>query len=800
MYLSIQRCFKLDKIVKSFEVALRTYVSNKIINTYDDNEKFKFELERIREESNNLNIINSGYNIAKLEMTIKNNKDIYEGLLYSQRCRLNKDYDNKQVLYVGQLFDLILIFFNPLFIELGRKFETNNEFLFSSNKYSKLRNDLSHPASSKIKKEDSIIILKYIEKLQELLGYEDYWYISKNEIIKDISEYKKEADSEIFKIHNLNELEINYKRLISRENELSMLSDYIIGKDKYYRKSGSVVLYGYGGVGKTAIVTEFINRIAKKKNDGDKSFDIDFILYFTSKDEKLDFSKTTGDLFISQQKRQVNNFGDFMGKFFKYINIKDIEEYKCSMLRGIVVIDNIETFSEVDKNKMISEFIKLSPIGIQFIITSRNEEKCDESIHVEGFSAVSEGMKFIDEYIDEYDLFISLSIEEKEKLILASNGNTLILILSLTRLNSGKASIDQVLFELNNIAAQNTEIIANFMYKNTFDNIIRELEAKEYNPVEVLLVISYYNEPVDLLTINLLCNCKNIRNVEYICKELSSRLVLNKYKEQYELNEFAAKFVFIKMKPNNIELKKLKDLIRDRKRFIKENLDTLNEKRSKLTYLNDIINEWKPRTYIDKLAVAEVYNLYSEAKKITSLDSANQNYMIEKLNKKFVDYELSTSHPYIRYQKARCYQLLLQYDINISESRDIANNYFELAIMSIEYDYTFIQETSSYAHILWLFGQFKLKYLKDPKSALKYYQQAQFEFEELGIIDETYYKVLANSCDALFDINAQGDQREYIKLHSELLKLLNENSHKYKSIQKYLNYHAYRARTFLDKD
>ena len=54
-------------------------------------------------------------------------------------------------------------------------------------------------------------------------------------------------------------------------------------------------------------------------------------------------------------------------------------------------------------------------------------------------------------------------------------------------------AIQSIISELNNVSSQNVEIIADFMYKNSFDQTINELNKRNFKPIEMLRVISLYD-------------------------------------------------------------------------------------------------------------------------------------------------------------------------------------------------------------------------------------------------------------------------------------------------------------------
>lgn len=104
-------------------------------------------------------------------------------------------------------------------------------------------------------------MLLFITKICDNIDDEYFWFVSKSDINKKIELYFTSSSSRILKIDNLNNTVSFHKKTVCRESELEKLHEYIVGKSSYHRVAGSVVLFGYGGVGKTALVVDFIHNL-----------------------------------------------------------------------------------------------------------------------------------------------------------------------------------------------------------------------------------------------------------------------------------------------------------------------------------------------------------------------------------------------------------------------------------------------------------------------------------------------------------------------------------------------------------
>ena len=103
--------------------------------------------------------------------------------------------------------------------------------------------------------------------------------------------------------------------------------------------------------------------------------------------------------------------------------------------------------------------------------------------------------------------------------------------------------------------------------------------------------------------------------------------------------------------------------------------------------------------------------------------------------------ERVTAHPYIKYQKARILQLVDRSNILPEKHVGAIKKGFNDAVYSIKTieQYSGIQQTKSYASLLWLFGQY-LSDNHDLATAIRYLEEGKFSFEEQQIADQEYYQ------------------------------------------------------------
>ena len=735
MYLSNKSASRLDELIKGFEVAYRSYVVDIVKTNFPTQLEFENHLKSSLRSIGGTSIYNLArykQKIARILTDVKGQFDTIESC-YSAFLTQSVP-DNSRVPYISTIIDYIEIFFDPYFknSQLFKGF-TAKDFLSLSYQFHRVRNELSHPASSRISINTSKEIIRFIEKNLLNLDPKYFWYKSNDNVKVSIADFLSSISGPTIRINNIGEIAYTHKKLIQRQNELTTLKEFLFGKEgfRFYRKARSVVVYGYGGLGKTALVLEFINEIVKDCMDGNRN-DIDFLLYFTAKEEELTLSNNN-QFQINELKKQIFSYDSFIKNLYQYLKIKDKSD--LFNLRGILIIDNIETLKE-DKKKII-DFIQTLPDSIQVILTSREEEAADSKIALKGFEKIEAGITFLKEYIDEYNLSFEYQ-DEFSKIATSAKGNTLILVLALLRLNENIESFQDILNELNSTSSTSIGAVANFMYKNTFDQSIAEIEKRGINSKKILSVIAYYNEPIDLYALAKLSNISSIPILESVCDVLLQKLVLTKKNESYEINEFASKFIIVKIIPNKIEAQFLTNQISEFKFERRRTLRSLEENRSN-SKLNNIMEDWAPRNNIEKIAIAEAYNLYFSLSARTRDKKSSEKYIIEK----FSEIESYSQHPYVKFQKARIFSRLLKNSFK-KEYSDIVTKSYEEAIFSIKFDYQYISHTQSFAVVLWLYAMFLIDAFEEYTIAARNLEEAKAVCENLGIKNDNYAQIVAH--------------------------------------------------------
>lgn len=740
MYISNEKIHALDVPVKDFEVALRGFVADVMLRTYPSRSDYEHEISNVN--------FGPGYIFSKKLNSkvgrLKANKTATYDWLIACRSSFQNRTCASEAPYVSELIDLILIFFDAAFsgMRLAEKFSSVDDFYYSCIQYHKVRNSLSHPATNPIQEVDALRVLNFIESLSAVMDSKYFWYQQRGDIIKSISKYKEVEVGGKLKASNIEYARLSHKGLFCRDDVLKELYTSVAGEGRR-RLAGSYVLYGYGGVGKTAIVTEFLLRLQKDKLDGLYD-DIEFLLFYSSKDEYLRTSQTTGGLYIDRDRPEFSTLDGLKSLILKSLSIDSLDDVERNYRRGIIVIDNFENIESVERQRII-EFTKDVPRSVQFILTSRNEENCEEKSHVRGFSDLDVGVRFIKGLLEEQEDELLLTDEQLRGLVSVSTGNALVIIQILSSLQNKTSTFEAAMAQIENMNSRNSEAIASFMFKNTFDSVVLDAESIGLPAKKVLQYFSLYGEALELYSISKLAKI-SVSDAETLCEMLLSRIVIVKRGEYYEMNEFARRFIHLSLLTDRVEESRLKSAIKTHKENVARRLDKFNSILSRDKNLKRIVAEWQPRTYIDNMIISELFLIYQLAQDLCKRrDRPGYEIKLAEIE----DCVAISGHPYVSFQKARVLRLGLE-RLSISDkdyTLRIVKSY-EMALEAILYDYRYLDGTPAHSSLLVVFGAFLTSTCREHGRAIRFLEDASLQMGD-GELDRKWYLCqiyLARAC------------------------------------------------------
>ena len=753
MYLTIKQHDMFRTLLMGFEIPFRAYIADVVVSNYNEDE-FESQMDSKKSLLSHTSppFLRNVLPNACAKRTLKLTYTKFQTAKTSVEEIVTEDID---IPMVGAL-NLVTFALTENFGNIYSLFGTYNTYCDLAEKYRYARNKLDHPGCRTLEDAHLVPVLSFVKDICHFMADKYFLQKTKEQLLAEVNALQQRKLTIPLEKHNFSDMPYGESRIVCRENEIQKIKNFVYGNPDDLRKQHSFCIYGYGGVGKTALVLEVLKQIVRDIQDQTTTneYEPQYILFFSAKKRKLSIASETGKLIEQQTRHHFETADELISLILSELCIDNLKKFKKD---GLIVIDNLETLSLEERQK-IKNFVETkTPSEMQFILTSRNSEEYETNFKLGGFD-LEEGKLFIDSYNEENTLEIVFEEGEKEQLISFSKGNTLVLVLSLRRLSRKLVTIKSLDLEFSSTNAwhslrsaistspSNTfEVVAEFMYKDTFEHIEKAFCGNTelfYKVLKVFAVIQ--NSSTDVNTICLLTNAPYPK-VEEVIDVLCNFLIIEKKDTQYYLNDFAEKYIVGRFLPDAETYNSLSSEILARQRNVQNSLRKLEEDMRSRPYLSNIMRDWLIITDIDRITAAKMHQMYGDIKQIC--DRAGRFLVegaVENLLVAAKEAESVTAHPYIKYQKARRLQVVD--NSNVLQEKHILeiNKSFSDAIFAIKTieQYSSIQQTKSYASLLWLFGQY-LADCKDYVNAMRYLEESKMSFEEQSITDQEYYQCVA---------------------------------------------------------
>lgn len=723
----------LDTPTTAFEVALRCFVADKLLSQYPDEQSLKDEIQKRISSIKGTNIILSGKISSLNILSAKEWTSFWSNTQFSRDCFLKKEHTTSHdVAYLSQII-LITYLFQDLYCTFIKSFGSPEIYAFHAEKYYQCRNSLSHQGSYLISDRDAQDCIQFIRTGCQIIETKYFWFRSTQELENDISAFENSLFSKKPAIINFDSIPFPSNVIVCREPELSDLFKYICGWDgirKLRNRKHMVCVSGYGGIGKTSLVTEFISRLLDKmKDDGYEGLRPFFVLFYSAKTHFMEFDQTSGSLYIQKRKKQFSNFEELLTKFYKDLSISDFDDNWQKS--GILIIDNLETLSGEERKKIIDYVNYDLPSSIQVIITTRIPEHADETITLHGFQRDA-GVDFINEYLEKNQISIDLTIEQKNDLTKYSYGNSLVLVLALKRIASNKSSYREIINELKQLPKNtNDNSISQFMFQNTIEELYNVYPQMSETIKSVLICLSLRSEALSADVLVLAHDNSDMNEIQDVLQLLTQYLVVEKMGDSYSINEFATHFIMTSLSLSADTRAKRESKLLSAIRMVEERKITVDEFKQRYPKISEVLAEWCGTEENENLAICHAFTLYEDKRKLTTKNAA---YEIENINRDF-DYieNKYSAHPYVFYQRARILKELRQEHIIGDEYNGLIKSNYDSCLMMIDSpSFAQIKHTKTYPSILWIYAMFLLSD-NSFESASYYADDAVKNFEQLGI-------------------------------------------------------------------
>lgn len=782
MYLSSKQHDQLQIIVSGFEIPFRSHIADVLLGIYSTESSFTSDVNTRTLPT----IRNQNYQVVNSELgKIKSAPQVFYRYLVNSKNAMNNGVVEQEidVPNVTTLIALTIIF-KEHFSSLLLNFRDENTYLTQALRYKYVRNKLDHRGCKTLETLDMTISLDFVSNALFCLSNNAalFWDKTFNDISKEVVALQTSIIEIPIPIHNIPEMPFPDMKIVCREKEIAEIKEFVYGRPGALRKQASCVLFGYGGVGKTALVLEAIKQIVQDLQDNTtvNQYSPEFILFFTAKEEALSFSKTTGKIQNIPNRNSFKTADELISNICNALSISSFAGYTKS---GLIVVDNLETLP-TDERKKVEDFINYnSPQQIQYIVTSRNEENYELRKKLAGFEDNISGGDFIEQYLSENDYSLQLSEIEIQTLLQIAMGNTLVLVLCLRRLGlnlttinsistdmTSRTTVAKLKNEISVIPANGFEIISEYMFKNSFQELQEILLEEKAVLATILKIFAVYPaDTIDLYTISMLSKQPYL-TIDHIIELLCRYLIIEKIGDAYKLNQFAEKYIIQLFLPDSETYEGIQTEVLISTHKIQDELKRLQYDIDNNTSLKHIINDWNVLADGDKIAVAKAYKIYGDVNR--DCNNGSKFHITASLTnaiKQITELEQTTMHPYIKFQKARILQLIDSTNLIKEDFFDRIVQSYNDTIWTIKTNpiYSSIKATKSYASVLWKYG-ILLSDKTDSESlqfSIRYLEESRIVFEQLNKPCDEYYQcliLLGNTYLSYYLIN-RAENLEYLR-------------------------------------
>lgn len=762
MYLSTKQHDDFRTLLMSFEIPFRAYIADKIITDYVDSASFE---TAIKAKNNSLQPYDIQYLRDILPKICGGNKlnKLYNKFITSYNP-IPIVVNDIEVPMVGQL-NIVTFALTSTFIDLYNIFSNYTDYCLLAEKYRYARNKLDHPGTRTLEENHLIPVLSFVQNICSFIDDKFFVEKTKSDIIQLTTQLMNRNIKWSFR-ENFSDTPFSDNAIVCRETEIALVKKYVYGIKGALRKKHSLCIYGYGGVGKTALVLESIKQIVADIIDNNtvNEYTPKYILFFSAKKRMLDIASESGKVIERKLRSHFETYEDLEKLILDNLKIHSLQNYSDE---GIIIIDNLESMNLSEREK-VKEFIEvMTPPKMQFIITSRNSEDYEENYKLEGFTDLDSGINFINTYATDNSLDLNLTNDECKELLNISKGNTLVLVLSLRRLSKKLLTIKELTADFKSFdvwksikkfseqCPSNTyEVISEFMYKDTFSQLesyFKDNNSKLFYEIIKVFAVTQKNEGNNGIDITTLCvlTSGQYPQVQSVVDVLTNYLIIEKNNSQYYINDFAEKYIINRFVPDSVEYERLSREILARQNEVSRSLSQLENSRQNRSELSQIMTDWEIISDADKINAAKIYHIYGEVKK--KCESASTQSVDEAIEN-FLDIcreaESITALPYIKYQKARILRLIEEYPaLGKSYSEEIIKAFQDTVyVIKIVDQYSGIQSTKSYATLLWFFGQYLYSQGKTDE-AIQKLEESKLAFERINKIDSEYCKCISILCE-----------------------------------------------------
>ena len=349
MYLTIKQHDMFRTLLMGFEIPYRAYIADVITSRYVNDESFEQSMI-----SQNTQISHSSPQFLRdtLPKAVSNHtlRATYQKFVTAKTSVDEIVTADIDIPMVGAL-NLVSFALTECFSDLYSVFNDYSAFCDLAEKYRYSRNKLDHPGCRTLEDVHLIPVVSFVKDICMFLDDKYFLQKTREQILSEAVALQQRRQSIPIPKNNYSDMPYGESRIVCRDEEIQMLKSFIYGKPEDLRKQHSLCLYGYGGVGKTALVLEALKQIVRDVQDDTtiNEYRPQYVLFFTAKQRRLDVAAETGKIIENSMRSHFSTADELIELILSELALDSFRKFKDE---GLIVIDNRETLSVGDRERI----------------------------------------------------------------------------------------------------------------------------------------------------------------------------------------------------------------------------------------------------------------------------------------------------------------------------------------------------------------------------------------------------------------------------------------------------------------
>ena len=390
MYLSIKQHDQFRTLLMGFEIPFRGYIADVLMTHYSSANDLETALLA---KNASLTPADPFFLRDVLPNSVKHSKIEKMYNTFSTASLTTEIVAVDQDMPMVGALNIITFALTGNFNDLYSLFTDYSTFCDLAEKYRYARNKIDHPGCRTLEDNHLVPVLSFVKDICSFLDDKYFIQKTKEQIFSEITILQNRSTVIPISKHNLNETPYADSQIVCRDNEIAELKSFIYGNPGDLRKQHSRCIFGYGGVGKTALVVETIKQILQDIIDNKTTNDYkpEYIFFFSAKKRKLQVSDATGRIIEKEIPSHFETADELIALIHEALSLETFKGYHDE---GLIIVDNLEAVS-IDDRRKIKHFIEAqTPPEMQFLLTSRNSEEYESNTRLCGFES-EDGKTFV---------------------------------------------------------------------------------------------------------------------------------------------------------------------------------------------------------------------------------------------------------------------------------------------------------------------------------------------------------------------------------------------------------------------